>query len=171
MDVSMAEIELDPEEKKKRIDRLMEHTKEEIATQWVMVGTNMKEDYDKLKMEFIEYKMANDISRFFEDVRSEQSNGVLGSKIRSAIQSNSFYIDWLKKQESKAKLIIKIIFFKNSISLFPGLVSFFYLAIWNLFFLNRTPSPVYYFVPIWTQLIERKFFFFRCTIQFNWNCN
>jgi len=103
MDVSMAEIELDPEEKKKRIDRLMEHAKEEIATQWVMVGTNMKEDYDKLKMEFIEYKMANDISRFFEDVRSEQSNGLLGSKIRSAIQSNSFYIDWLKKQESKAK--------------------------------------------------------------------
>ena len=58
----MAEIELDPEEKQKRIDRLMEHTKEEIATQWVTVGTNMKEDYDKLKIEFIEYKIANDIS-------------------------------------------------------------------------------------------------------------
>ena len=34
----------------------------------------MKEDYDKLKIEFIEYKIANDISRFFEDVRSEQSD-------------------------------------------------------------------------------------------------
>ena len=80
---------LDPEEKQKRIDRLMDCTKEEIATQWVTVGTNMKEDYDKLKIEFIEYKIANDISRFFEDVRSEQSNDVLGSKIRSAIQGNS----------------------------------------------------------------------------------
>ena len=44
------------------------------------VGTNMKENYDKLKIEFIEYKIANDISRFFEDIRSEQSNEVLGSK-------------------------------------------------------------------------------------------
>jgi len=35
MDISMAEIELDPEEKQKRIDRLLEHTKEEIATQWL----------------------------------------------------------------------------------------------------------------------------------------
>ena len=81
MDISMAEIGLDPEEKQKRIDRLMEHTKEEIATQWVMVGTNMKEDHDKLKIEFIEYKIANDISRFFEDVRSEQSNVVYVTSI------------------------------------------------------------------------------------------
>jgi hypothetical protein len=29
----MTVVELDPEEKQKRIDRLMEHTKEEIATQ------------------------------------------------------------------------------------------------------------------------------------------
>ena len=103
----MAEIELDPEEKQKRIDRLMEHTKEEIATQWVTIGTNMKEDYDKLKIEFIEYKIANDISRFFEDVRSEQSNELLGNKVRNAIQGNILYIDWLKKQESKAKLAKK----------------------------------------------------------------
>ena len=34
----------------------------------------MKEKYDKLKIEFIEYKIANDISRFFEDVRSEKSD-------------------------------------------------------------------------------------------------
>ena len=59
----------------------------------------MKENYDNLKIEFIEYKMANDISRFFEDIRSEQSNEILGSKIRSAIQGNILYIDWLKKQE------------------------------------------------------------------------
>ena len=59
----------------------------------------MKENYDNLKIEFIEYKMANDISRFFEDIRSEQSNEILGSKIRSAIQDNILYIDWLKKQE------------------------------------------------------------------------
>jgi hypothetical protein len=92
-------IELDPEEKLKRIHRLMEYSKEEIATQWATVGTNMKVDYDKLKIEFIEYKIANDISRFFEDVRLEESNDVLGSKIRSAIQGNILYIDWLKKQE------------------------------------------------------------------------
>jgi hypothetical protein len=89
----------DPEEKQKRINRLMERTKEEIATQWVTVGTNMKENYDKLKIEFIEYKIANDVSRFFVDVKSEQSNEVLGSKIRSAIQGNILYIDWLKKQK------------------------------------------------------------------------
>jgi hypothetical protein len=94
---------LDPEEKQKRIDRLMEHTKEEIATQWVTVGTNMKEDYDKLKMEFTEYKIANDISRFFEDIRSEKSNGILGSKIREAIEGNILYIDWLKKEKAKSK--------------------------------------------------------------------
>jgi hypothetical protein len=70
---------LDPEEKQKRIDRLMEHTKEEIATQWVTLGSDMKDRYDKLKVEFIEYKIANDISRFFEDIRSEQSNEILGS--------------------------------------------------------------------------------------------
>ena len=85
----------------------MEHTKEEIATQWVSVGTNMKEQYDKLKMEFIEYKISNDISRFFEDIRSEQSNEILGSKIRSAIEGNILYIDWLKKQEAKSKKLAK----------------------------------------------------------------
>ena len=95
----MTVVELDPEDKQKRIDRLMDRTKEEIATQWVTLGTNMKDNYDKLKMEFIEYKIANDISRFFEDVRSEQSNEILGSKIRSAMQGNILYIDWLKKQE------------------------------------------------------------------------
>ena len=42
----------------------------------------MKEKYDKLKIEFIEYKIANDISRLFEDVRSEKSDEILGSKIR-----------------------------------------------------------------------------------------
>ena len=96
-------VELDPEEKQKRIDRLMEHTKEEIATQWVTLGTNMKEKYDKLKIEFIEYKIANDISRFFEDVRSEKSDEILGSKIREAIEGNILYIDWLKKEKSKSK--------------------------------------------------------------------
>jgi hypothetical protein len=65
----MATAQLDPEDKQKRIDRLMEHSKEEIATQWITVGTDMKDKYDKLKIEFIEYKTANDISRFFEDVR------------------------------------------------------------------------------------------------------
>ena len=49
---------------------LMECIKE-IAIQWVTVGTEMKEKYDNLKIEFIEYKIANDISRFFEDIRSE----------------------------------------------------------------------------------------------------
>ena len=63
----------------------------------------MKEDYDKLKIEFIEYKIANDISRFFEDVRSEQSNEILGSRLRSAIQGNILYVDWLKKLEAKSK--------------------------------------------------------------------
>ena len=59
-------VGLDSEDNRKRIDRLMEHTKEEIATQWVTVGTNMKEQYDNLKIEFIEYKITNDISRFTE---------------------------------------------------------------------------------------------------------
>ena len=81
----------------------MDNTKEEIATQWVTLGTDMKEKYDKLKMEFIEYKIANDISRFFEDIRSEKSNEILGSKIRSAIEGNVLYIDWLKKLEAKSK--------------------------------------------------------------------
>ena len=66
----------------------------------------MKEKYDNLKMEFIEYKMANDISRFFEDIRTEESNEILGSKLREAIQGNILYIDWLKKQkkaEAKSK--------------------------------------------------------------------
>ena len=67
----------------------------------------MKEDYDKLKIEFIEYKIANDISRFFEDIRSEKSNEILGSKLRAAFQGNILYIDWLKKQvKAEAKLII-----------------------------------------------------------------
>ena len=88
----MTMVELDPEEKQKRIDRLMEHTKEEIATQWITVGTNMKEDYDKLKIEFIEYKIANDISRFFEDVRLEPSNEVLGNKVRNAIQEITYFV-------------------------------------------------------------------------------
>ena len=99
MSVSNSMIDLDPEEKQKRIEGLMEHTKEEIATQWVMLGSDMKQKYDNLKIEFIEYKIANDISRFFEDIRSEKSDEILGSKIRSAIQGNILYIDWLKKQE------------------------------------------------------------------------
>jgi hypothetical protein len=100
----MTMTELDPEDKQKRIERLMECTKEEIATQWVTLGTEMKEKYDKLKIEFIEYKMVNDISRFFEDIRLEESDEVLGSKIRNAIEGNILYIDWLKKQEkSEAK--------------------------------------------------------------------
>ena len=99
--------ELDPEEKQKRIDRLMGLTKEEIATQWVTLGTDMKQKYDNLKTEFIEFKIANDISRFFEDIRSEKSDQVIGSKLRTAIQGNILYIDWLKKQESKAKLAKK----------------------------------------------------------------
>ena len=105
--MSASIIELDLEEKQKRIDRLIEHTKEEIATQWVTLGSDMKRKYDNLKTEFIEYKIANDISRFFEDIRSEKSDEILGSKIRKAIQGNILYIDWLKKQvkaESKLKL-------------------------------------------------------------------
>ena len=100
-------IEIDPEEKQKRIEGLMEHTKEQIATQWVTLGSDMKQKYDKLKIEFIEYKIANDISRFFEDVRSEKSNEILGNKIREAIQGNILYIDWLKKLESKSKRLAK----------------------------------------------------------------
>jgi hypothetical protein len=99
----MTIVELDPEDKQKRIDRLLEHTKEEIATQLVTSGTDMKEKYDKLKMEFIEYKIANDISRFFEDIRSEKSNEILGSKIRSAVEGNILYKDWLKKSEAKSR--------------------------------------------------------------------
>ena len=90
----MTVVELDPENRQKRIDNLMEHTKEEIVTQWVTLGSDMKQKYDKLKIEFIEYKIANDISRFFEDIRSEKSNEILGSKIRNAIEGNILYIDW-----------------------------------------------------------------------------
>ena len=90
----MTVVELDPENRQKRIDNLMEHTKEEIATQWVTLGSDMKQKYDKLKIEFIEYKIANDMSRFFEDIRSEKSNEILGSKIRNAIEGNILYIDW-----------------------------------------------------------------------------
>jgi hypothetical protein len=85
----------------------MEHTKEEIATQWVTLGTNMKEQHDKLKIEFIEYKIANDISRFFEDIRSEKSDQVLGGKLRNAIEGNILYVDWLKKKEAKSKKLAK----------------------------------------------------------------
>ena len=74
-------IELDAEEKLKRIHSLMEHTKEEIATQWVTLGSDMKQKYDKLKIEFIEYKIANDISRFFENVRYEKSDEILGRSL------------------------------------------------------------------------------------------
>ena len=88
---------------RKELIDLMEHTKEEIATQWVTLGSDMKEKYDNLKIEFIEYKMANDISRFFEDVRSEKSDEILGSKLRQAIQGNILYIDWLKKQKAKSE--------------------------------------------------------------------
>jgi hypothetical protein len=101
--MTMDIIEFDPEEKQKRVDRLMERTKEEIATQWVTLGSDMKDKYDKLKIEFIEYKIANDISRFFEDIRSEKSNEILGSKIRTAIEGNILYIDWLKKLTAKTK--------------------------------------------------------------------
>ena len=38
----------------------------------------MKEQYDNLKIEFIKYKIANDNTRFIEDVRLEESNEVLG---------------------------------------------------------------------------------------------
>src|SRR6476619_5075836 len=106
MEVSMAEIELDPEEKQKRIDHLIEHTKEEIATQWVTLGSDMKQKYDNLKIEFIEYKIANDISRFFEDVRSEKSDEILGKKIRKAIQGNILYTNWLKKEKAKSKKLV-----------------------------------------------------------------
>ena len=99
-------IELDPEEKQKRIEGLMEHTKEEIATQWVTLGSDMKEKYDKLKMELFEYKIANDISRFFEDVRLEKSDEVLGGKLRKAIQGNILYINWLKKVKAKSKKLL-----------------------------------------------------------------
>ncbi len=40
MNISESMIELDPEEEQKRINRLMEHTKEEIATQWVTLGSS-----------------------------------------------------------------------------------------------------------------------------------
>jgi len=99
----MALTELNSEDKQKRIDRLMEHSKEGIATQWITLGTDMKQKYDKLKIEFIEYKIANDISRFFEDIRSEKSDEILGNKLRTAIQGNILYINWLKKLEAKSK--------------------------------------------------------------------
>ena len=81
----------------------MDHTKEEIATQWVTLGSDMKDKYDKLKIEFIGIKWLMIFHRFFEDIRSEKSNEILGSKIRTAIQGNILYIDWLKKQV-KAKI-------------------------------------------------------------------
>ncbi len=103
MTMNMNLKELDPEDKQKRINEIMKYSKEEIATQWVTLGSDMKQKYDKLNMEFIEYKMANDLSRFFEVVKSEKSNEILGSKIRDAIQGNVLYIDWLKKSESKSR--------------------------------------------------------------------
>jgi hypothetical protein len=75
----MTVVELDPEDKQKRIQSLMGCTKEQLATQWITVGTNMKEQYDKLKIEFIEYKIANDISRFFED---DQNNPMKYLEVR-----------------------------------------------------------------------------------------
>lgn len=80
--------ELNPEDKQKRIERIMKNSKEEIATQWVLLATDMKEKDDRLRMEFIEYKMANVISRFFEDVRSEKSDEKLGSKFRYIMEGN-----------------------------------------------------------------------------------
>ena len=85
----------------------MQQTKEEIANQWVTLGSDMEEKYDNLKLEFIEYKIANDISRFFEDVRSEKSDEILGSNIREAIQGNILYIDWLKKEKVKFKKLAR----------------------------------------------------------------
>ena len=46
----MTVVEIDSENRQKRIDNLMEHTKEEIATQWVTLGSDMKQKYDKLKI-------------------------------------------------------------------------------------------------------------------------
>ncbi len=82
----------------------MDH-KEEIATQWVTLGSDMKQKYDNLKIEFIEYKIANDISRFIEDVRSEKSDEILGSKIRNAIEGNILYIDWQSIQTIVTNLL------------------------------------------------------------------
>ena len=53
---------------------LMECIKEEIATQWVTVGTEMKEKYDNLKIEFIEYKIANIFQDSLKHIRSEKSD-------------------------------------------------------------------------------------------------
>jgi hypothetical protein len=39
----------------------MKYSKE-VGTQWVTLGSDMKEKYDKFRIEFIVYKMANDIS-------------------------------------------------------------------------------------------------------------
>ncbi len=50
-------MELDPEEKQKRIDKIMKYSKEEIDTQWVTLGSDMKQKYDKLKMEFMSIKL------------------------------------------------------------------------------------------------------------------
>jgi hypothetical protein len=49
-------LKLDPEEKRKRIDRLMDCTKEEIATQWVTLVSEMKQKYENLNMEFMSIK-------------------------------------------------------------------------------------------------------------------
>ena len=43
----------------------------------------------------------------FLNIKSEKSDQILGNKLRTAIQGNILYIDWLKKQESKAKLAKK----------------------------------------------------------------
>ena len=102
----MTMAELDPEGKQNRIHRIMEHTKEEIATQWVTLGSDMKDKYDKLKIEFVEYEIAND-TQDSSKISAVKSNEILGSKIRSAIEGNIMYIDWLKKQENIAKLARK----------------------------------------------------------------
>ena len=79
----MTMAELDPEGKQNRIHRIMEHTKEELDTQWVTLGSDMKDKYDKLKIEFVEYKIANDISRFLKI--SDQWNPMKYLEVRSGV--------------------------------------------------------------------------------------
>ena len=45
----------------------------------------MKEKYDNLKMEFIEFKMANDISRFFEYIDQRNQMKYLEINLGAAI--------------------------------------------------------------------------------------
>ena len=90
----MTMAELDPEGKQNRIHRIMEHTKEEIDTQWVRLGSDMKDKYDKLKIEFVEYKIANDISRFFEDIRSVK-NPMKYLEVRSGVLQRVIFCIWI----------------------------------------------------------------------------